>query len=232
MIFPLKKEKPDDSQINKMFGYSFFGVISGLFDDKNPFLLPYLHPRKLTNVPWKSMVGSDVFPIELVPWKRGQIVSFSGRVDHLVGISSQHHGKTYQILVSTKVRHHQSTKGSLQKNGWLTHSTGSRGIFFGDFWGSWMKRCRFVILRVFLPNRKKQLELIWFQGLVLWHLLQNLVVFFLQQFLTFKGIWRKKHQSLMVAAVLKYSAWSWVWGFAWLVLLNVIEIARCIHCVV
>ncbi len=154
MIFHLKKEKQDDSQINKMSGYSFFWVISGLFDDKNPFLLPYLHPRKLTNVPWKSMVGSDVFPIELVPWKRGRIVSFSGRVDHLVGISSQHHGKTYQILVSTKVRHHQSTKGSLQ-NGWLTHPTGSRGIFFGDFWGSWIKRCRFVILRIFFTKQEK-----------------------------------------------------------------------------
>ena len=24
------------------------------------------HPRKRTNIPWKSMVGSDVFPIETV----------------------------------------------------------------------------------------------------------------------------------------------------------------------
>ena len=26
------------------------------------------HPRKLTNVTWKSMVGVDVGPIEMVPW--------------------------------------------------------------------------------------------------------------------------------------------------------------------
>ena len=25
-------------------------------------------PWKLTNVPWKSIVGSDVFPIEIVPF--------------------------------------------------------------------------------------------------------------------------------------------------------------------
>ena len=30
----------------------------------------FLFPGKLTNVPWKSMVGSDVFPVEIVPKKR------------------------------------------------------------------------------------------------------------------------------------------------------------------
>ena len=36
-------------------------------------------PRKLTNVPWKSLVGSDVFPIvSIVPLKRRHSLSFRG----------------------------------------------------------------------------------------------------------------------------------------------------------
>ena len=31
-------------------------------------LKQYILPRKRTNVPWKSMVGSDVFPIQIVPF--------------------------------------------------------------------------------------------------------------------------------------------------------------------
>ncbi len=35
-------------------------------------------PWKLTNVPWKSMVGSDVFPTEIVPFVGDEFVSFPG----------------------------------------------------------------------------------------------------------------------------------------------------------
>ena len=47
-------------------------MLRTLFQGKNLVisgtLQPLTHPWKFEHVPWKSMVGSDVFPIEIVPF--------------------------------------------------------------------------------------------------------------------------------------------------------------------
>ena len=61
------------------------------------------------------------------------------------------------------------------------------GFFSGIFGDLGLRDADLLFYAFFLPNRKKQLELIWFQGLVMWHFVAKFGWFFSPTVSDFQG---------------------------------------------